>query len=279
MLKLKNGRKNNIIYIVKPMSFIIDIIMRFMIIYCVLGLFLFLSQKSMLYYPDNQDFESCERFNDYQKISFNGTRFYYKQGSLDNVIVYYHGNAGSACDRGYFKSFFEQSNSSIIFVEYAGYSNDKIKPSRNLILQDVDNINNFVKENSFKNVTVYGQSIGSGAASYHSFIGDVNSLILVGSFSSLEDVVRSKYIIYPASILLREKYNNIKWLQNFEGNVMILHGDSDQAIPHRFSQKLFNEIPTEKKEYVLIEGKGHNDIWGSPTFREKLVEFINNARN
>ena len=260
------------------MSFIIDTLIRFMVIYLLFGLFLFFSQRSMLYYPDNQDFESCERFSDYQKINFNGTRFYYKQGSPDNVIVYYHGNAGSACDRGYFKSFFEQSNSSIIFVEYTGYSNDSIKPSRDLILQDVKNVHSFVKENSFKNIVVYGQSIGSGAASHHAFIGDVNSLILVGSFSSLDDVVRSKYIIYPASILLREKYDNTKWLQDFDGNIIIFHGDGDQAIPYKFSQKLFNEIPTEKKEYVLIEGKGHNDIWNAPIFREKLIEFINRVQ-
>jgi len=261
------------------MNFIIDTLIRLMIIYCLFGLFLFFGQKSMLYYPDNQDFESCSGFNDYQKINFNGTRFYYKQGSFDNIIIYYHGNAGSACDRSYFKLFFEQSNSSIIFVEYAGYSNDNTKPSKELILQDVDNINNFVKENSFKNVIVYGQSIGSGVASYHSFIGDVNSLILVGSFSSLTDVAQSRYIIYPASVLLREKYDNVKWLQSFEGNVIILHGDSDQLIPYKFSQKLFNEITTEKKEYVLIDGKGHNDIWNSSIFREKLVEFINRVQN
>jgi len=233
----------------------------------------------MIYYPDNQSFENCSGFIDYQKMNFNGTRFYYKQNSLDNVIVYYHGNAGSSCDRSYFKSFFEQSNSSVIFVEYAGYSNDNIKPSKKLILQDVDNINSFVKENSFKNVIVYGQSIGSGAASYHSSIGDVNSLILVGSFSSLDDIAQSKYIIYPASLLLREKYDNAEWLQGFEGNVIILHGDNDKLIPHKFSQKLFNEITTEKKEYILISGKGHNDIWNSPVFREKLVEFINKVQN
>ena len=261
------------------MNFIVDTLIRITIIYFIFGLFLFFSQKSMLYYPDNQSFEDCGGFSDYQKINFNGTRFYYKQGSLDNVIVYYHGNAGSACDRSYFKLFFEQSNSSIIFVEYAGYSNDNIKPSRGLILQDVDNISSFVKQNSFKNIIVYGQSIGSGAASYHSSIGNIDSLILVGSFSSLNDIAQSMYVIYPAPILLREKYNNVKWLQNFKGNIIILHGDNDQLIPHRFSQKLFNEITTEKKEYVLIEGKGHNDIWNSSIFREKLVEFIDRVQN
>ena len=87
------------------------------------------------------------------------------------------------------------------------------------------------------------------------------------------------YVVYPAPILLREKYDNVKLLQNFKGNIIILHGDSDQLISYKFSQKLFNEITTEKKEYVLIEGKGHNDIWNSPIFREKLIEFIDRVQN
>lgn len=268
-----------IISIIKFKKIIINILIAFIITYFLFGLFLFFNQKSMIYYPDNQDFENCAGFKDYKKINYNGTRFYYKQGSFDAVIIYYHGNAGSACDRSYFKSTFEQSNNSLIFVEYAGYSNDNKKPSKKLILEDVQNIHNFVEENSFKNVIVYGQSIGSGAATYHVYIGNVDSLILVTTFSRLDDVAQSKYIIYPASILLREKYDNIKWLQNFEGNIIILHGDSDFIIPHRFSQKLFDEILTEKKEYVLIEGKGHNDIWTSVIFRNKLIEFINGARN
>jgi esterase/lipase len=232
----------------------------------------------MIYYPNNQNFENCDGFKDYEKINYNGTRFYYKEQSK-NVIVYYHGNAGSACDRSSVKSVFEQSNESLIFVEYTGYSDDKKEPDKNLILQDVQNIHNFIEENSFNKITIYGESIGSGAASYHAYLGNVNSLILVAPFSRLEDVAQSKYIIYPASILVREKYDNIKWLQNFKEDIIILHGDSDTVIPNRFSQKLFNEIPTDKKEYVLIEGKGHNDIWTSAVFTDNLIEFINRTNN
>lgn len=248
------------------------------IIYLLLGLLLFFNQKSLLYYPDKQNFDNCSGFSDYQKIYYNGTRFYYKQSSVDNVIVFYHGNAGSACDRSYFKSTFEQSNSSLIFVEYAGYSNDNIKPSRKSILEDVQNVHDFVEKNSFKNVIVYGESIGSGAAGYNAYLGNVDYLILVTPFSRLDDVAQSKYIIYPALILVSEKYDNIKWLQNYKGNLIILHGDNDFVIPHRFSLKLFNKIPTDKKEYVLIEGKGHNDIWTSSIFVENITNYINGAQ-
>ena len=238
-------------------------------VYLLLGLFLFLNQKSILYYPNNQDFNQCSGFNNYEKINFNGTRFYFKKGTQeDKVIVYYHGNAGSACDRSYFKSVFEQSNASLIFVEYAGYSNDNVKPSKELILNDVENVHKYIAEKNYKHIIVYGESIGSGAASYHAYLGNVNDLILVTPFSKLVDVVQSKYIIYPAFILLREKYDNIKWLENYEGSLLIVHGDNDLVIPNKFSKDLFENVSNKNKNYVLIEGKGHNDIWS------EVVPFV-----
>jgi esterase/lipase len=255
-------------------NILIDILIILIASYILNGLILFLRQRSIIYYPDKQDFESCPGFADYSKKNYNGTRFYYKQKSTDNVIVHYHGNAGSTCDRSYFKQILETTDSSIIFVEYAGYSNDTKKPSEKLILEDVRNIDNFIKENNFKNVTIYGQSIGSGAASYHTSLDNVSSLILVAPFSGLYDIAKSIYKIYPVSILLKEKYDNIKWLENYKGKLLVIHGDKDEIIQPKFSQKLFDEVTTEKKEYFLIKDKGHNDLWTSREFNNKIIEFI-----
>ena len=167
----------------------------------------------------------------------------------------------------------------MIFAEYAGFSNDDVKPSRGLILKDVENIHAYVVEKEFKSVIVYGQSIGSGAASYHAYLGDVDDLALITPFSRLDDVVQSKYIIYPAFILLREKYDNVGWLKNYQGSLLIVHGDNDLVIPHKFSQKLFDEIPGKNKKYILIEGMGHNDIWSSAIFQDTVSGHINGLRN
>ncbi len=233
----------------------------------------------MLYYPSNQDFGQCNGFNNYKKINFNGTRFYFKQGTRNSVIVYYHGNAGSACDRSYLKSIFEQSNASLIFVEYTGYSNDNVEPSKNLILKDVQNIHKYIAEKNYNTVIVYSQSIGSGAASYHAYLGDVDYLILVTPFSRLVDVVQSKYIIYPTFILLRERYNNVKWLENYKGSLLIVHGDNDLVIPNRFSKELFENVPNKNKKYVLIKDRGHNDIWFSSLFQKTIINYINEVQN
>lgn len=255
---------------------LINFLIAFLIVYILFGFILFFSQNSMIYYPDNQNFEDCAGFLDYEKISYNETRFYFRQGS-ENLMVHYHGNAGSACDRSFFREYFEQENNSIIFVEYAGYSNDSRKPSKELILQDVRNVHDYIKKGSFERVMVYGGSIGSGPASYHAFLGSVDYLIFVTPFSSLVDVAQSKYILYPVSILLRENYDNLGWLENFYGKVIIFHGSNDLVIPNRFSKKLFDGLVTEKKEYVLIEGYGHNNLYNSKNFQEKLSMFIKEA--
>ncbi len=252
----------------------VDILVIIAVLYLVFGIYLFVIQKSMLYYPNTQDFKSCIGFEDYQKVEYSGTRFYYKENSKD-VFVFYHGNAGSACDRSYFKSLLNNSNDSIIFVEYAGYSNDNKTPSKKLILQDVQHIHDFIEEKSFNFVTVYGESIGSGVASYHAYLGDVDYLILVAPFSRLVDLVQFKFVIYPAFLMLTERYDNVKWDKDFKGNVLIIHGDNDVVIPNTFSKKLFESLSTEKKKYVLIKGAGHNDVSNYDEFDEAILDAIN----
>lgn len=265
--------------IIKNQSKFFNTLLFIFIIYILLGVFLYFNQRSMLYHPNDQNFEQCSSFKDYQKINYNGTRFYFKHASTEKVIVFYHGNAGSTCDRSYLRLIFERFNASLVFVEYAGYSNDNRNPSKKLILKDVQNINDFIQDNSFTEVTIYGESIGAGAASYHSYIGKVNNLILITPFSRLIDVAQSKFVIYPVSLILKERYDNVEWLKNYENKVVIFHGDQDLVIPSRFSKRLYEKIPSNNKEYVLIEGKGHNDLWSSSVFINKLIERVEKLYN
>jgi len=255
-----------------------DFLFAFVIVYILFGIYLYFNQRGMMYFPNNQNFEDCVGFKDFEKKEYGGTKFYFKQ-KAQRAIVYYHGNAGSACDRSWTRSVFEQSDYSLIFVEYAGYSGDNRKPSRDLILKDVENIQGYLVDHSFSDNIIYGHSIGASAASYHASIADVENLILVAPFSSLREFAQSMYWFYPVSLLLTEKYDNIEWLQDFQGRVLILHGESDKVIPIRFSQKLFESIPSENKEYELIPGFGHNDIWNSHLFKEKLLAFINQGED
>jgi len=228
----------------------------------------------MVYYPDKQDFDLCQGFKDSQKINFNGTRFYYKQNS-DKLIIFYHGNAGSACNRSFLKDFFEENDYSYIFVEYAGYSNDSKKPTKKLLLQDVENVNNFIKDLNYSELVLAGESIGTGLASYHSTLTKADKLFFVAPFSSIADVGQRHFFLYPVKLLLKENYDNELWLQDFKEKIMIIHGNKDGIIPMRLSKKLYESISTIKKKYVEIDGAGHNDIYRYEEVWNNMKDFFN----
>jgi uncharacterized protein len=226
---------------------------------------MYLSQSSFIYYPDRANFLECSRFKDYQKIVYNGTRFYYLNKSKE-IIVFYHGNAGSACDRSILKALFEKNNRSVIFVEYAGYSNDVKSPSKNLILNDVKNIINFLAVTGYSNISVIGESIGTGAVAYHAYTGEVDSLVLLSPFDKLSNVAQTKYAFLPISLLLSEDFDNEKWLKNYSGRLVIIHGTNDIIIPIEFSKRLYEQLNTTKT-YLAVENAGHNDLY---TYKEVI---------
>lgn len=242
--------------------------------YLIFGLFLFVNQYNIMFYPSNQDFYDCSGFEDFEKINYNDTRFYLKHKN-QNILIHYHGNAGSACDRSALRPHLENFNGSLLFLEYAGFSNDERTPTPNKLLQDVKNLVNFLEENNYENITIYAESIGSGPASYHARIAPVKKIILSSPFSSLKALAQSKYIIYPANFLLRENLDNIYWLENFEGEVIIFHGEQDNIVPKRFSKELYDALNTEQKQYISIPNRGHNDLWLSEEFKELIIKKLN----
>ena len=45
-------------------------------------------------------------------------------------------------------------------------------------------------------------------------------------------------------------------------------------IPMKHSKKLFDSLKTENKEYSIIEGAGHNDMYNFDEVNKKIAEFL-----
>lgn len=241
--------------------------------YIFLCSYLYLNQKSMIYFPNKEFFEKCIWFDDYKKENYNGARFYLKEKSK-NIIIVYHGNAGTACDKSYLKDLLEKTNDSIMFVEYSWYSGDNKTPSINLILNDVKNINNYLKENKYEKIIVYGRSLWTWPASYQSYISKVDKLILITPFTTFIDLVKIQYPIFPITFLLTEKYNNQEWLKNYKNEILIIHGDKDEVISYNLWKKLYNNLENTKKDFLTINWKWHNNLDDENIFFEKIYNFI-----
>lgn len=251
-----------------------EIIVIFFASYLGLGFYLYIFQTNYIYFPDDQDFASCRSFQDSQKINVQGTRAYFRENS-DKLIVFYHGNAGSACDRSFLKGLFEQQDYSYIFVEYSGYAGDSRKPKQELLMTDVRNINDFLATLKFSHSVIAGESIGAALAAYHSSLTKEDKLLLVSPFDKIVNVAWEHYPYFPVSLLLREKYDTTEWVNDVK-SVMIIHGAKDTIIPLELGQQLFEGIKTDDKVFVTIPDADHNDLYDFPQTYSSILDYLKN---
>ena len=235
---------------------------------------LFFKKTSYIYFPDKTDFYTCSYFTDMQKIKHNSTRMYYKQNGKE-LVVLYHGNAGSACDRTLYASYFDGHNISYILVEYAGYAGDDKKPSRELILEDVDNVINLLETLDYDKLIILGESVGAGVATHHAALKEPDKIILISPFTRLSDIARIHYPFYPAKFLLDEDYDNVEPLSHYEGALLIISGQNDRIIPYSMSEELYNIAKlASHKELMPVPGAEHNDLFIHDEVFEKIIEFV-----
>jgi len=238
-------------------------------------LILYFFQKNYIYYPNRQDFKTCPYFLDSEKISIDGTRAYYKNNNSQNLFIFYHGNAGSACDRFYMKKYLEKNDLDYLIVEYSGYSNDSRKPSKELILQDVKNINDFVNHKNYQQIIITGESLGASVAVYHSTLIDIDKLLLISPFYSLNNIAKRVYPIYPINLLSTQNFDSSLWMKSSQAKeIRIIHGSQDEIVPIEESKKLFNEIEKVNKEFVVVPHAYHNDIYDFTETDSSINEFI-----
>lgn len=58
--------------------------------------------------------------------------------------------------------------------------------------------------------------------------------------------------------------------------IFMAHGSADKAIIPSHGQKVFKNLASTNKEFYLVEGAGHNNLFdvGKEAFREKLFSFL-----
>ncbi len=241
--------------------------------YLVFGVILTVFQQRIIYQPFPRDFDSCAALSSAENIRHQGTRMYFKNNG-PRLAVLYHGNAGSACDRAFYADMFEQAGYSYLLPEYAGYSSDTVKPSHELLKKDVENVAGFLAERRFPEIVVVGESLGSIFASYHVSLAPPHKLLLISPFTSFVDIAKVHYWYYPVSLLVKNPLDNARLLDNFSGEMLLIHGDKDRIVPLTLGKKLFNEIATPLKKMVVIPQAGHNNLFLFPETEQTILDFL-----
>ena len=183
-------------------------------------------------------------------------------GEAQGTCVIWHGNAGSARQRGYLAAPLLQLGLRVVVAEYPGYG---ARPRGSLreaaLAAEARELTAEIQRRFGGPVMVMGESLGAALAA--AVAGDSNppvaGVLLCTPWHDLAGVARVHYPWLPVGLLLRDRFDNAAALQNYRGPVVVVTAGNDEIIPAAEGRRLYQALATPVKLLHEIPGAYHND--------------------
>jgi fermentation-respiration switch protein FrsA (DUF1100 family) len=189
------------------------------------------------------------------------------------VILYFPGNGDFlAGGVGRFRAM-TSDGTGLVALSYRGYAGSSGAPSEDGILQDAAAAYAFTTERyAADRIVAWGFSLGTGVAVALAAEHPVGELILEAPYTSTAEVAGAMLRIVPVSLLMRDQFHSDQRILRVSAPLLIMHGESDPAIPIAFGERLF-QLAHEPKKFVRFPGGGHENL-GSFGAIETARHFI-----
>lgn len=232
---------------------------------------LFLVQRKMLYFPDPTPPAThavplgnglvLESWPASGPVAFRGYASADWPGgsAARGTVVVFHGNAGGARDRTYYLAALATRGYRVVLAEYPGYGGRPGELSEDSFARDGRDTARRALADFGGPLLIWGESLGAAVAA--AVAADrtlpVAGVVLITPWDRLSDLAQTLYWYLPARWLLRDRYDNIAYLNQYGGKVAVLMAERDEIIPARHSQRLYDALRTPKRRWVFAAA-GHN---------------------
>lgn len=240
------------------------------LIYVGFGAFLYLFQRSLIYFPVAQsDIEL-------PSIVFDSGGERIKVWSLnvrhDRAIVYFGGNAENvAYNAPDFRRWFPHH--AIYLVNYRGYGGSTGAPTETALFADAEAIFDELNQ-KHSNISLIGRSIGSGVACDLAARRDVAALVLVTPFDSMQRVAQRALPIYPMALFLKDRYDSLSRVSAITAPTLIVAAENDEVIPIVHARDLAAAFPPGQVVFEVVAGSSHNTISEFDAYADVLRAFL-----
>lgn len=248
-------------------------------LYLISAIFLYLFQRHFLYFPSqyvqHPHDEIIVQYGAEQisviVIHANDSKHKRHENNSD-AILYFGGNAESVAKSSlYFTTLFPEQT--VYMVNYPGYANSSGKPSESSIfklsLQIYDSLT--AKHN---NISVIGRSLGSGVATFLASKRDIHRLVLVTPFDSVQAVAQTLYPIFPTQLLLKDKYESVKRVQQITTPTLIMIAENDDIIKRQRTDTLIKAFGSYMPDIQVFADTQHNNLVDLPQYYQALANFL-----
>ena len=252
-------------------SLLKSLITIILLVYFGLGALLYFFQQHFIYFPSTKVVDDSQQ-NIKIKSAGETINVWLINPGMNDAVIYFGGNAQNAF---FAMPQFETmiTDKTVYLVDYRGYGSSSGKPSEKALFNDALNIYDRLKT-QHENISVIGQSLGSGVAIYLATKRDIQKLILSTPYDSIESVAKSNYPFYPISMLLNDKYDSLSLASAVTTHTLILIAEKDRIIPKKHAYRLASSFNTDLLTVVELPGVGHNTLTQHPHYESVITDFL-----
>lgn len=232
-------------------------------IYLLFCAILFVSQRSMIYFPQPRTYRTgviLLTLNVYGQSVLVSTRPH----NGDEALIYFGGNAEDVSLNmpGFSEEF---PNAAIYLLHYPGYGGSSGKPTEKAIVADAFALFDFVNTRH-RDILVIGRSLGSGVAVQVASQRPVARVVLVTPYDGLKDIAAHAYPFFPVGLLLQDRFESWRYAPKISAPTLILAAGNDEVVPRSSTERLRTRFKDGIVHYTVIPDCSHNTISDAPSY-------------
>jgi uncharacterized protein len=226
-------------------------------IYVVCCAALFAMQRSLIYFPQRsfpvRDDTTLELRTDGARVLVST-----RANSGPNAVIYFGGNAEDvsqsvpALQRAF-------PDSALFALHYRGYNGSTGAPSEPALIADALVLFDRVHA-AHPRIVMIGRSLGSGVAIHVASIRQVERLVLVTPFDSLQEIAAQRLPYFPVRWLLLDKFESWRYAPRVTAPTLLIAAEYDEVIPRASTELLYKHLPTHLATLIIIPDAAHNTI-------------------
>lgn len=256
-------------------KWILGIIAAYFLLLC----FVYLEQRGLIYHPRSGDMSpkvwglKQVRLVTIQTSDGLSLKAWYSPAKNNKpTILYLHGNYGHLGHRaGRIKPYIK-AGFGVLLLSYRGFSGNKGQPTEQGLYLDARAAIQYLNLQGVSSncIVLLGESLGTGVAVKMAEESQVGAVILRSPYTSLVEVAKNRYPIFPVSLMLKDRFESIKRIKNVYAPALFIHGKKDRVIPLSQGEALYLAA-NEPKVFKLYPRAGHNNL---PSLGPEVIGFL-----
>ncbi|MGD2184622.1 MAG: alpha/beta fold hydrolase [Desulfobacterales bacterium] len=262
---------------------------RIPVYYLIVVLGMSLLQNFFIYYPKKTDPKLIEQSAENRNLRLwpDNVNTYRGFVSTDasqksrGTILVFHGNAGNALDRTYYVSALNRLGYRVILSEYPAYGSRPGKTSEKEITADAVQSIRLASLEFGPPIYLLGESLGCGVVcgAVAKSRTSIDGIALITPWDSLTHLARIKYWFFPVKWMLKDSYDNVTNLLNYQGPVAVVMAGQDEIIPNPLTRRLYDSLRQPKRLWIFAQA-GHNSWPSGPhePWWEEMMNFLQSTK-